>query len=105
MPGVEELAIGRGGEWFVRFLDGSSQSRDLTMPVSDCLPPLLSKGCDVVSVQFGDGGRWVVRYTGDGHSGDIVPWEAGDGHSGDILPSYDDVDDEYAYDDDDDEYA
>jgi hypothetical protein len=60
LPGVEFLACGPGGEWFVRYLDGSWRSGGLQGHCPGTLEELKAEGRDVLKCLFGTDGTWAV---------------------------------------------
>lgn len=63
LPGVEFLAIGPEGEWFVRFLDGSWKVRLVTDGCTNAIEELQAQGCDVLKVVFGGDSSWAIVYS------------------------------------------
>jgi hypothetical protein len=61
--GVEFLAVGPEGEWFVRFLDGGWRADDITDGCSETLHELDKQGWSILKVLFGHNGSWAIIYS------------------------------------------
>ena len=62
LPGVEQLAVGPNGEWFVRFLNGSVRMAVQTTSCAATIEELQQAGHSILSVLFGEDWSWCVQY-------------------------------------------
>lgn len=63
LPGVEHVAMGPRGEFFVRFVGGAWRLGDCCDPEQwDFVQGLKSRGCEVLRCTFGQEGSWAVEY-------------------------------------------
>ena len=62
LPGVEQLAIGPHGEWFVRFLDGNWEIDDHSDECASAVGELQANGFSILGVMFGEDWSWCIQY-------------------------------------------
>ncbi|GAB4822344.1 hypothetical protein N2152v2_009390 [Parachlorella kessleri] len=62
LPGVEQLAIGPSGEWFVRFLNGDWRMDGHSDECASAADELQADGYAILSVMFGDDWSWCIQY-------------------------------------------
>lgn len=61
---VENVNLGPGGEWFVRFKDGHWSSVGGTSRLSQLIDEIHIDGASVQEILFGHRHTWVMRYNG-----------------------------------------
>lgn len=62
LPKVENVNLGRFGEWFVRFRDGSMSCGNLDSNCEETVNHVKKKGERIHEILFGRGRTWMIRF-------------------------------------------
>ena len=63
LPRVQAMSCGEQGEWFVRFWDGTWRAENVSNVLSKTIDSVHGDGLDVVELEMGSGGSWLLVYT------------------------------------------